>query len=662
MLGSFSKNYEINDLIEELEKTKIDTNKLDKILASDNIKINAYIDKVKKTTLLHKFMRTNSISAIRWLLENQANPYTEDDYNLPAFFYFIHSPNAKKILFLLEENNVDFNFKNSQGRMILQDIVINGDIVLFNRLVQKVKQPFSLDDYGRNILFDALSSGDKEIMPLVFDHEGANLDIQDNNKDSLLHFVKDGNYNLLEFLLKKGVSPNLQDEYGKNIIFYFSEKVEKSNTELDIKKLTALIELALEAKDSTRQKDKDGNNLLTSFLNSLQKPLSQYNQKEFLSKLIAKFIDCGVDINEKNADGNNPILLSVDRNDLETVELLIEKDADVNVQNAEEVTPLALAVMKGNNEYFDMVQFLLSSQADPNIKDANGLCIIEKIIFILMYTNKNDSWDENISTPFDVDEETEANLQKFNEDDYIRNIFELMVYKKMIDFKSFDSQGLPYFYILVITENNYLASLLFRNGASINQPNAKGQNILEYYLDFAEKNKIDEASTIKIMQNIIKLGLNLDHRDEQGATILHNTLLKKSLAITKNIIIAGGSIDVVDKKGRTLLHNAIWANDFEKVKFILGVKKELVNVPDKLGIIPINYAAFFGNKDLVIYLIGNKSYVNNLHPKKKSTLDFFKRFHKNIFALENEEIEDPIAKKYILTLTGNMRKEFNIVE
>jgi len=80
-----------------------------------------------------------------------------------------------------------------------------------------------------------------------------------------------------------------------------------------------------------------------------------------------------------------------------------------------------------------------------------------------------------------------------------------------------------------------------------------------------------------------------------------------------------------------------------------------------LGVIPINYAAFLGNIDLVLYLMGHNSYVNNLHEKQKSTLDFLKRFHKNIFALEDAIVEDPEAKKYVLTLISNMKKEFNIV-
>ena len=76
--------------------------------------------------------------------------------------------------------------------------------------------------------------------------------------------------------------------------------MEKSSSEQDIKHLTKLIDMALKAKASLGQKDKKGNNLLIGFLNTLNKPLSAYNQKNFLSTLISKFISSGVDIDEKN--------------------------------------------------------------------------------------------------------------------------------------------------------------------------------------------------------------------------------------------------------------------------------------------------------------------------------------------------------------------------
>jgi len=657
-----AEEYDYSNIIAELTKPKVDVTRLDKFLSDSNFKINAFVDKKSKTTLLHKSIKSNKLIATQWLLKNQANPYTEDENNFPAFFYFIHSAIAKKFYFLFEENNIDFAYKNTHKRTILQDIVLNGDIALFNRMITKVKKPFTLDSYGRNILFDAISSGDKDTMNLVFDHEDAPLDIQDENRDSILHFVKDGDLNLIEFLLNKGVPPTLPDLYGKNIIFYLSERVEKCSSELDIKHLTKLIDIALKSKSSLEQKDKEGNNLLTGFLNTLNKPLGQYSQKGFLGELISKFIDSGIDIDEKNNEGDNALLLAVLKNDLETAELLLTKGADINTQNKEGVTPLALAIMQGNNEFALMVELLLHNNANPNTKDSKDVTLLEKIIYILIYINKENSKKEGNQTSTIISKEDEENFAKFNEDDYIRNIFEIITSRKMIDFKINDSLGNPYFFILVITENNFLADMLIKSGTHINQLNNQKKNILQYYLEFVEQHKIDDITAAKIIKNIIKMGVDLNHRDEHGATVLHNSILKDSLSTTRNIIKLGGSIDVVDKKGRTLLHNAIWANDIEKVKYVVSTKKELVNVPDKLGVLAINYAAFLGNVELICYLINQGSFVNNLNEKKRSTIDFFKRFHKNITNLETTDVDDKEDKKHIKMLIENMKKEFNIVD
>jgi len=660
MLNSFKKDYDDTALITELEKPKVDVKKLNKIIASGQIKINTFIDETNKITYLHKVIKGNNLVSTQWLLHNHANPYTEDDYNLPAFFYFIHSPIANKLYHILEENNVDFAYKSTQGRMVLQDIVINGDLPLFNRVIRKVKKPFSFDSYGRNILFDAISSGDKDTMNLVFDHEESALDIQDNEQNSLLHFVKDGDLNLIEYLLEKGVSPALQDIHEKNIIFYLSERVEKSNSELDIKHLTKLIDMALRVKDSLGQKDKKGNNLLIGFLNTLNKPLSAYNQKSFLSTLISKFIKSGVDINAKNNEGENALFVSVEKNDLDTVILLLDNDANVNMPNSNQETPLSHAVLKGNNDYLEMVRLLLSSKANPNIKDPTGVCIFEKIIFILLYINKLNLKVETTDVP--LKENEDIDLDKFNEDDFIRTVFELIVADQLIDFDILDSQGNPYFFILVFSENNYFAELLFKAGANINQPNHENKNILEYYIDFVKENNVDENTVKRIIKNIVKFGIDLTKRDEQGATIVHNTILKEPLSMARNLISVGGGINVTDKKGRTLLHNAVWANDIEKVRFVIGIKKELLNIPDKLGIMPINYAVFFGNTELTYYLLSLNGYVNNLHEKQKTTLDFFRRFHKNVLKLEGEEKALDEKNRQMLTLLVNMKKEFMIVD
>ncbi len=654
---------DVDALINDLEQKVLNLDKLNKTLTSRNIKLNAPIDDTTKSTFLHKMIEDNKVLSAKWLLDNHANPYVENTYGIPAFFTFtnLHKPN--EMFKLLVNNNIDFNYKSSHGRLVLQDIILNGDLNLFKKVLPHTKNPFSVDKYGKNILFDALSSGNKELLGEVFKLDNADLNIQNSDKDSLLHYVKDGSLDLIEFLLQIGVSPALQDIHDKNIIFYLSERMEASAITSEISHLSKLIDLALRVKDAIEQKNKDGDTLLLGFLKNLNKPLGEYQQKQLLSKLIASFIESGIDINETDNEGNNALHIAVEKNDIETAKVLIDNGANVNQKNSAGNTALSIAVMKGQKEYYDMVRLLLALEADPNITDQHGLTLIEKIIYILIYVNNY----EHTSMPFALaeilgDDEEEDSILSMNKDDYMKNILELMISYKIADLSRLDSQGNPYFFILIITGNDELARLLFRYGADVNQSNKNNQNILQYYLEFASNNKLDSNMTNKRIKEIIKFGVNLDYRDELGGTILHNTVLKHPLDITKNIQKCGASVNAVDYKGRTLLHNAVWSEDIEKIKYILNNDRKLLNTPDKLGVLPINYAAFMGSKELVCYLIKEKSYVNNTHEKPTYIINFLKRFHKNISKLEQIKSLTPEEKKDITILVNNMKKEFNIVE
>jgi ankyrin repeat protein len=501
---------------------------------------------------------------------------------------------------------------------------------------------------------------------LVYSLPDLDINIQAKNKDSLLHFVKDGHLDIIEFLLIKGVSPTLQDSDDKNIIFYLSQRMENTVVVSEISKISKLIDLALRAEDAIAQKNQNGETLLLGFLKNLHKPLGEYNQKKMLSQLIETFIKSGVNIDEQDNEGNTPLLVAVEKNDLETVQLLVNNGADINLKNKEGSTPLNIAVMKGNKDYYDMIKLLLAFEADPNIKDSKGLTLIEKILYILIYVYNY----ENSTMPFCVSdilnkeqkEEDEDFILKYNEDDYMKDVLEMMISYKIADLSVLDSRGNPYLFILIITQNDSLAKLLIRYGANINQENKDGKNILQYYLDFASENEIEDSIVNKRIKDIVKFGVNLDHRDEHGGTILHNTVLKHPLTITKNIHKCGANIDVSDHKGRTLLHNAIWANNLETMKYIIQNNRALLNTPDKLGILPINYAAFIGSKELVCYLIKEKSYVNNIYEIPQYMINFLKRFHKNIKELEQLKTLSPQDKKDIKILLENMKKEFNIVE
>ena len=71
---------------------------------------------------------------------------------------------------------------------------------------------------------------------------------------------------------------------------------------------------------------------------------------------VKKYITAGTDVNTKDAIGITPLLLAVSKGQKEIVELLIAEGADVNAQMVGGVTPLDLSIMKDETEIADLLR------------------------------------------------------------------------------------------------------------------------------------------------------------------------------------------------------------------------------------------------------------------------------------------------------------------
>ncbi len=656
----------LNTLLSELLKQTLNSKKLDKIVANNkDIKINAFVDEKNKQTLLHKVVLDNKLLSAKWLLENHANPYIEDINGMTPFFLIVHSKIPRKFLDLFIEFHIDLDYKNPHKRILLQDSILSGNYPLTKKIIEKTKKPFSSDIYGRNILFDAISSGSIEIIDFIYNYEDKNKDLNicDIKGNSLLHHFKDTKISTLEFLIKSGVSPAIADANGKNIIFYLSEKLEKLDDENEINQISKLIELALEYKTIIDQKDKEGNNLLLSFLKNLNKPLKDYKQKNILANIITKFIDSGIDIDYKDDEGNNALFIASSKNDIESTKLLLEKGLNVNETNSNEHTALVVAFMRADKSYFEMIKLLLSYGANPNIKDANNINLIEMIIYILIYINCS----SKVYTPSSVNGllDSDEILNSFGEGKFVQDVLEFMLSNRIVEVNDFDSQGNPYFFLPLLSSDEHTTMLFFRFGANINQENKNGDDILFFYLNNIfekENNNIDEYEVNLKIKRIIYFGFDINKVYQDGSNILHRSIIYYPISIVKNIISCNANINSVDFKNRNILHTAIWTNDLTKVKYVYTINNKLLNSADKFGVLPINYAAFMGNEKIISYLIAKGSHVNNTYQKPKHILNSLKRFHKNIIKLEEIKTLPLDEKNKILILTKNMRKEFNIID
>ncbi len=85
---------------------------------------------------------------------------------------------------------------------------------------------------------------------------------------------------------------------------------------------------------------------------------------------VKQLIAQGVDVNAAHeVHGNTLLIISILQNNIDIIELLINKGADVNIENRHGETPLLLAVYE---EDIDIVELLIDTGAGINIKDDAG--------------------------------------------------------------------------------------------------------------------------------------------------------------------------------------------------------------------------------------------------------------------------------------------------
>ena len=117
--------------------------------------------------------------------------------------------------------------------------------------------------------------------------------------------------------------------------------------------------------------------VLNFLFNKLKK---KHNSKDFLlncqnNNFEAVYVNLknGVNINQRDIDGNTGIILAIMNKHKNIVDLLIEFKADVNLYNKKDFTPLIYASMNGS---LDVINKLIKHGADVNYKTKNGMTAI----------------------------------------------------------------------------------------------------------------------------------------------------------------------------------------------------------------------------------------------------------------------------------------------
>jgi len=91
--------------------------------------------------------------------------------------------------------------------------------------------------------------------------------------------------------------------------------------------------------------------------------------------VVELLLENGATPNTQDQKGNTPLHYTGEYNFLEIAKLLVQHKADLKIQNnfGNEALWVAVFNVRGNDERYNLVKFLLESGSDPNHKNTSGM-------------------------------------------------------------------------------------------------------------------------------------------------------------------------------------------------------------------------------------------------------------------------------------------------
>lgn len=587
---------------------------------------------------LHLCAKKNLTQSLTWLVDNGANLESEGKDGCTPLFYAVHAKATDAVKILIEHSaNVDH--VNIHNRTALQEAVISDTRSIVEVLMEKSHSLNNIDEHGHNLIFDAVANGNKDLITKVAHNKDININLIDKKGDTVLH--QNGalkNSEIAIELMESGADPTVKDSKGKNFLFYAAAKGIENE---------GIIEKAINLGCDINSRNDDNQTILMETLLAFKEITpAEKSRRESLLHMVRKLISSGVELDSVDNENETALFIAVRNKDMDSMLILLEEDEiDINHQNNQGDSVLNIAAYDGI-ENLDLILILLDFGANPNLKDGNGKNLIEKLVEAVLYTHHNKNIDESNKT-------------------FVENAQYMVVLKEIIqsanvNLESLTSQGKPIFFDAVLFKNENLFKLLNSFNININQKDKEGRNIIHNLMDFAKDNTIFNKKTfLETLKMLISMGADVNSKDEAGNTTVHNAILNQNEQIVKTLLDLKADIKAVDNKGRNLIHNCIWDGKLKHFRLLHSYNETLLNKVDKFGILPINYAAFMGHKDLVIEMLRVGSHINNTNKKNSNMIKHLLKFSNNIASL-TEDIEDLLDKKNMSLLLENMVDEFSL--
>jgi ankyrin repeat protein len=255
-------------------------------------------------------------------------------------------------------------------------------------------------------------------------------------------------------------------------------------------------------------------------------------------------------LNDKNDDGVCPLEIAINKNNPETVKLLLEAGASFHGLNSKGKHFFHQAVLHGN---FMIVKLLLES----GLETGQNNCDLSGLLRTAINKSEREIALMLIAHCGATKKNSELNIQS----SYGSTPLLLAVKKKDIELiKALLAAGA---YPAAI--NHLGQNVLHKIAQELYIPQEKllsiKQNLTTGSLIQSINEQLDFSQTKEIVETLIRVGVAVNVRDKSGDTPLIIAARKKNTPLVQLLLSQGADINAVNKKGYTALHYALKEQD-----------------------------------------------------------------------------------------------------
>ena len=385
------------------------------------------MDNMRTTSLMYA-CRAGSIECVKFLLEERSVPTFKDRLGYSAIHYAAENGHTEIIQLLLDKG-VKIAFGGPDRKTALHIAASLGDYDMVKFLIEKGAKVVVKDKCKRTPLLLACKNGNLKVVSYLL-QQGSPFDEPDSSGNTSLHYACAYGYpEVIDILFRAGANPNLANSWNLSptavalLKSYFSclrkmlsnpttnvncvddqgrTLVSNAVQTINAENYSHIAFLLRDKKADPNIPDAQGltpldylcSSNLTTLVNAEIKPdmtLDEINvikadKQSLYKKYFKLFIDCGSDINHRDATGQTPIFRALTANNIEAVKMILEMpNVDMKVATQDDKTLFHfLAHVVGCDNFFIMAEKLLNkagkfSQELLNKYDKSGLTPIHTI-------------------------------------------------------------------------------------------------------------------------------------------------------------------------------------------------------------------------------------------------------------------------------------------